>query len=77
MFFSHRTTRARGVVIPIKRQVVCKIIQQKTDNEGRLLVLTLRYKDNTFKLANIYAPNDDSPEFFNNSMKKQDMGSRS
>ena len=65
IFFSHGTSNARGVCILISDRN--KILEPKiafTDTEGRVLGILLKIGNKQILLVNIYAPNTDSPEFF-------------
>jgi len=45
---------------------------KKTD--GNLLIIDIKINDLKVKLFNIYAPNQDSPRFFDNINKEIDQG---
>lgn len=62
--FSHGSSNARGVCILFKNNFNLTIHDTFMDNQGRYLDITV---DNTrLSLINIYGPNTDSPEFFEN-----------
>ena len=42
----------------------CQITQVKQDGEGRFVICTIEVEGQKFELYNLYAPNQDSPEFF-------------
>ena len=62
--FSHGTTGARGVAILIKKTLNHKIVATRKDKEGRILILEICINEKKYIIANIYAPNKDTPEFF-------------
>ena len=39
-------------------------MKTSSDKNGRCLVLTIKIQNQTFKLYNLYAPNEDEPQFF-------------
>ena len=65
-FYSHGTSNARGVAIFVQKQFVSKVTNVMTTNDGRVIILDITDNDTTISLAAIYAPNQDSPEFFVN-----------
>ncbi len=62
--FSHGTSNFTGVCILLKKNLDYKIHGIKKDNEGRILCLDIEIDDSRFSLCNVYAPNTDTPEFF-------------
>ena len=80
-YFSNGTSAARGVMICISRSFACfaNITQVHNDNDGRCIMIKVDIEDTIdFILANIYGPNEDSPEFFSNIfqiLQKQDCTS--
>ena len=64
IYFCHRTNKACGVSIMIKRGVDAKIIKSTGDQEGWHLVCLVQQDNNLFQIQNIYAPNIDNPKFF-------------
>jgi len=62
--YSHGDFNARGVCICIKKELTYKLHNSKSDKDGRILVIDITVKDIRLTLANIYAPNGDTPEFF-------------
>ena len=59
-------TNARGVAILINNNFEYKVINVKTDDHGNLICVDLSLGSISMRLINIYAPNTDSPEFFQN-----------
>lgn len=71
VYFSHGTSRARGVAILFKPSINnLEVHSCETDEEGRLVVLDVTINDIRTTVANVYGPNDDNPEFFRNIMGK-------
>ena len=73
VFFTHGATNSRGVCVLVKPKFNGKVLltyrdDQDTDlaesDKGRLLVLSVEYEDIQIALGVIYAPNEDSPMFF-------------
>ena len=64
MYFSHGTGAPKGVVISFKQNVHKTIHKCITDKEGRYVVLDIEVDDIRCTLVNLYAPNEDEPEFF-------------
>ena len=65
IYYNHGESNAPGVCILFKPRTqfeIKKILQSKT---GRAIMIKILYNDTEVVLANIYAPNCDSPEFFN------------
>jgi len=65
IIFSHGESNARGVCICFNKNLNYNIIAQKRDKWGRIIVLDIQIGEIRMTLANLYAPNDDLPEFFN------------
>ena len=63
-YYNHGEKNARGVAILIKKgmQAKCDVINK--DNCGRYLVCDIVVNDVHMRLINVYAPNKDSPAFF-------------
>ena len=51
-------------MILIKKECQAQVIQIKTDQEGRILILELKIESKIIVLCNLYAPNRDTPSFF-------------
>ena len=62
--FSHGLTNSRGVAILIKRTIGLDIGNVSRDTNGRIIAIQLMIQKHKFNLINCYAPNEDSPEFF-------------
>lgn len=55
-FFCNGRSNARGVCMLLNRNYNPKILKQVTDDDGRLLLLQFKRKDDTITVANVYAP---------------------
>lgn len=62
-FSSHKSGKKRGVAILIHRQVNFKLDSLHKDSEGRYILLNGTIDGIQVSLMNIYAPNEDDPEF--------------
>ena len=61
---SGTSTNSCRVVIILRNNFNYQIIDTKSDNEGNLVYADLNINSITFRLINIYAPNNDTPSFF-------------
>ena len=57
MYFSNGSSKARGVIILLKRDMNCSIEKVTMDTDGRMVHLLLKLDDVLFNFYNIYAPN--------------------
>ena len=63
--FSHGETNARGVAILFNPKMNVKIERMNCDNGGRYIIADVRLNNEfQIKLVNVYAPNEDCPQFF-------------
>ena len=58
------TSNSRGVAVLFKPGLNAQTSHIFSDPDGRYLALNVSIDDLAFKLINIYAPNQDSPDFF-------------
>lgn len=63
IFFSNGSNHARGVAVLIKPGFHAEILNDISDNIGRMLLLEIKIQDTPFKLINIYAPNSELGQF--------------
>jgi exonuclease III len=63
-WFSNFTSNSRGVAIFIRKSVPIKFNSLYKDPCGRFLIISLKINNLPFVLVNLYAPNDDDPNFF-------------
>ena len=66
IYFSHGQSNARGVCVLFRPNLTYIIHGIKRDTQGRVLCIDIEIEDIRFTLTNIYAPNDDNPDFFKN-----------
>ena len=65
-YFCSHTSQSRGVAILINNNFEFKLLNEEKDNSGNLLILDAQINKKQITLINLYAPNKDDPEFFNN-----------
>ena len=58
-------TNSRGVAILLNKNLEYQITSTKSDSCGNFLYLSIKLSSMTINLINIYAPNNDNPNFFN------------
>ena len=63
-FYSHGTKQARGVAMLFDRQFQGKILKHEEDLDGRCIRCLIKCNDVQICVTVIYAPNKDSPTFF-------------
>jgi exonuclease III len=66
IFYAHGTSNSRGVAILFRPQLNINVIKNIRKSDGRLLLLELTVGEKNILLANIYGPNDDNLELFQN-----------
>ena len=64
IIFSHGNSAARGTAILFDKDTPVQILNSYTDPEGRFIILDLELNGLRLTLSNVYAPNEDSPDFF-------------
>ena len=64
IFWSHGTGASRGVCILISKNSNIQVISSFSDSNGRIVGIVMECDQERFILVNLYAPNEDSPEFF-------------
>ena len=69
IFLNGKRSNSRGVAILIRKNFEYEVLEQNKDNEGNYLQLILRINSVTLNLITVYAPNNDSPQFFNDIQK--------
>ena len=59
-------TSVRGVAILITKHILkrIEIINIERDNDGRFLLITLKFEEQTYAIANLYGHNKDTSTFF-------------
>ena len=66
VIFNSHTSNSRGVCILFSNYIEYKVHNSKTDQDGNMLTLDIEIEGQRFSLVNIYGPNEDSPEFYQN-----------
>lgn len=64
IIFGHGSTFSKGVAILLAKNSQFEITDITQDEEGRYLILDVVLGKFSFILVNVYAPNEDKPEFF-------------
>ena len=64
IWFSHGENNARGVGILFNKKLQCDVHNVITDTAGRYIILYCSLFNMKWVIANCYAPNSDSPQFF-------------
>ena len=68
-YWSHGSSAARGVAILVYPRSSIKIIENFCDQLGRIVGISYEDASEQFVLLNLYAPNDDRPDFFVNAFR--------
>ena len=66
IIYSHGQPNSKGVCVMFKKNLNVKVLSIKKDTKGRLLGVKISIQDNEYAVLNLYAPNEDDPEFFRN-----------
>ena len=64
IYFSDWRSNARGVAILFSRKIEPENVKVERDNEGRCLEVSCTIGTSSYRIVNIYAPNEDDPDFF-------------
>ena len=64
IIYSHDTNLARGVCILINLKQKVEIISEELDIVGRYIIAELNVMELSVLITNVYAPNEDCPNFF-------------
>ena len=64
VFYAHGSSRSKGVMTMIKFGSGITTKEWHADNSGRFLILQVSVNEVDFVIVNVYAPNEDNPEFF-------------
>ncbi len=59
IFFSNGTSKSSGVAILFPKKNYFEICDQKSDSDGRLLILKTKIDENLYVICNVYAPTQD------------------
>ena len=69
-YFSSYTTNSRGVMTLINNNFEQKVKRIKTDENGNFMILDMVIEDKEVTLVNIYGPNNDNPQFYEQMKQK-------
>ena len=61
---SNYLSNSRGVATLFRRDFCFELLDNAPDLEGRCLLTKIKHNEQSMLLANIYAPNEDKPQFF-------------
>ena len=64
ILYSHGDTNARGFMTLLHPKLDCKNLNSKADDDGRWLLVDIEYNELKMSILNVYAPNKDSPSYF-------------
>ena len=64
LIVSNGDSKSRGTAILVHPTIDIKVDKVSTDGEGRLICCKMEYENKNIVMGNVYAPNQDSPEFF-------------
>ena len=65
-FFSGLASNKAGVAILLNNNFTFNVLKQICNKEGRYIIIDLEVDELTLTICNIYAPNKDDPNFFQN-----------
>lgn len=63
VYYSTYSSRKRGVIILIRKNLNFQVLKQYVHQEGRWVILNAVMEGQRLTLANLYAPNTSQPEF--------------
>ena len=63
-FFSHGTSSARGISVFVTRSMYNNIKNVECGSDGRYIIMDILENNQCITLITIYAPNEDTPNFF-------------
>lgn len=70
IYFSSYTTMSRGVMILINNNFEQTVKRVKTDKNGNFIILDMIIQGKEITLVNLYGPNEDNPQFYENLLNK-------
>ena len=71
-YFSSYTSNSRGVMVLINNNFDQKVNKVKIDKNGNFLILNMTIEGKEITLVNLYGPNEDRPQFYENLKQKID-----
>ena len=69
-WFSSGTSNSKGVAILIRNSVKTQVHSVYSDPNGRFLIISVTINGLPLLLVNVYAPNNDDPDFFYRFLQK-------
>ena len=69
-YFSSYTNMSRGVMVLINNNFEQTVKNIRTDKNGNYIILDTEIQGKEITLVNLYGPNEDSPQFYENIIKK-------
>ena len=66
IIYSHGESNSHGVCVCYKKELKDCISNVYSSEDGKLIIFNLKEEDHTISVAALYAPNKDSPAFFEN-----------
>ena len=70
--FAHGTSNSRGVAILFTKKTASRVRDIIRDINGRYIICKMEFEGFSVCVANIYAPNHDDPQFFQNVQREID-----
>ncbi len=64
VIWSHGTSNSKGTALLFHSKFDCSILKSLVDPNGRYVFVDIKVCDKIYTCVNIYAPNDDCPQFF-------------
>ena len=64
VLYDNGESNARGVAILFNPKLNVQVLEVKNSGEGRFLIAHVKIQQHELTLVNVYAPNDDQPNFF-------------
>lgn len=70
IYLSPYTGNSRGVMILLNNNFECDVGRVLKDPNGNFIIIDISIQGKKVTVANIYSPNDDNPQFYNNLRQK-------
>ena len=68
--WAYGKSNARGVGVLINNRLQFQIMETYVDKDGRMLIIQIKIENQNYVIMNLYAPNKDSPDFFQTAFDK-------
>ena len=56
LHYSHGTSNSNGVLTALPKSLEIEVVREIQDDDGRFLILDIKYEDEIYTIGNIYAP---------------------